>query len=128
MLPISTDQVLAELQHHRGRAHGVHVRDLVQRITGQLGTTDHLERVVRKVVKQLRLAGEPICAHPSDGYFMAETAEELEHTCNFLHARAVSSLQAESQLRKISVADLLSRYTLPKYIQATQSPIESKTI
>jgi hypothetical protein len=118
MLPISINQVLNELQHHRGRAQGVHISQLVQRITGQLTTSEHLERVVRKAVTELHLEGHAICAHPSSGYFMAETAEELEHTCNFLHSRAMSSLKAESQLRKISVADLINRFTLPKSVAA----------
>jgi hypothetical protein len=126
--PISPPQVLAELQHHRGRAQGLHISALVQRITGQSHRAEHLERVVRKAVTELRLQGQPICAHPSSGYFLAETAEELEQTCNFLHARAMSSLKAESQLRNISVTDLINRFTLPKSTEAAQPETESETV
>jgi hypothetical protein len=125
MLSITNDQVLTELQRHRGRAQGVRIGTLVQRITDQMATSDHLERVVRKAVTQLRLEGQPICAHPSSGYFMAETAEELEHTCNFLHSRAMSSLKAESRLRKISITDLINKYTLPKSMDAAQPESEN---
>ena len=82
---------------------------------------------MRKLVTELRLEGHPVCAHPSSGYFMAETAEELEHTCNFLHARAMSSLKAESRLRKISVTDLINKYTLPKSAEAAPTQTESET-
>lgn len=112
MLQITSEQVLAELSHHRGKASGIHVRDLVRNITGQLTNAEALERSVRKLVTDLRLEGHPICAHPASGYFMAVTAEELDETCNFLRSRAMSSLKAESRLRRISFAELLGQFTL----------------
>lgn len=110
MLNITPDQVLSELMHHTGKAKGIHVRDLAARITGQLDNTEAVERNVRKLVADLRLEGHPICGHPSTGYFLAETAEELDETCKFLRSRAMSSLKAESRLRQISVAELLGQF------------------
>jgi hypothetical protein len=110
MLNITPDQVLSELMHHKGKARGIHVRDLAVRITGQLANSEAVERSVRKLVTDLRLEGHPICAHPASGYFLAETTAELEETCNFLHSRAMSSLKAESRLRQISVAELLGQF------------------
>jgi hypothetical protein len=112
MMQITPEQVLAELSYHRGKSSGIHVRDLLMRITGQLTNAEALERSVRKLVTDLRLEGHPICAHPSTGYFMAVTAEELDETCNFLRSRAMSSLKAESRLRRISVAELLGQFKL----------------
>lgn len=112
MLQITPAQVLTALSHHKGKASGIHVRDLVMRISGQLANPEALERSVRKLVTELRLEGHPICAHPATGYFMAETAEELDETCNFLRSRALSSLKAESRLRRISLAELLGQFKL----------------
>lgn len=112
MLQITPAQVLTALSHHKGKASGIHVRDLVSRITGQLINSEALERSVRKLVTDLRLEGHPICAHPATGYFMAATAEELDETCNFLRSRAMSSLKAESRLRRISMAELLGQFSL----------------
>lgn len=113
MLQITPEQVLSELSHHQGKVNGIHVRDLVMRITGQLTNAEALERSVRKLVTDLRLEGHPICAHPSSGYFMPVTDEELDETCNFLRSRAMSSLKAESRLRRISIAELLGQFQLP---------------
>lgn len=107
MQPITPDQVIAQLAFHRGQAKGIHVKALVMHITGQLTTTDAQERSVRKLVNDLRMEGHPICAHPAHGYFVAETHAELEHTCNFLRARAMSSLRAFNRLKKISATQLL---------------------
>ncbi|OYZ03467.1 MAG: hypothetical protein B7Y42_00370 [Polaromonas sp. 28-63-22] len=112
MQQITPAQVLSALEHHQGKARGIHVRDLVMRITGELANGEGQERAVRKLVTELRLEGHPICAHPASGYFLAETAEELDDTCNFLRSRALSSLKAESRLRRISMAELLGQFSL----------------
>lgn len=110
MLTVTPDQVLAQLMQHQGRASGIHVHELAMRITGQACHTEAQERAVRKLVAQLRLDGHAICAHPAHGYFMAETAEELDETCKFLRSRALSSLKAESRMRQITVTELLGQF------------------
>ena len=112
-LQITTESVLAELNHHRGQSKGIHVKDLVMHITGQLSTCDALERSVRKLVTELRMDGHPICAHPTHGYYLAETHAELEQTCNFLRSRAMSSLRAYSRLKRISASQLLGHKAEP---------------
>jgi hypothetical protein len=107
MKQITLDEVLSQLMLHKGKNSGIHVRDLVMRLTGQVENAEYQERSVRGLVKRLRLAGHPICGHPSTGYFMAVTTDELEETCRFLRSRAMSSIQAESRLRQITVAELL---------------------
>lgn len=112
MMQITPAQVLTELSHHIGQANGIHVRDLVQRITGQQVTSEPLERKVRQIVTELRMEGAHICGHPSSGYYMAETPEELEHTLQFLRSRAISSLTLESRMRRISMPELLGQLNL----------------
>lgn len=119
MQQITPDQVLAELAHHKGQAKGIHVKALVMAITGQLDGSDAQERAVRKLVNDLRMEGNPICAHPAHGYYLAETHAELEQTCNFLRSRALSSLKAYSRLRRISATQLLG----PKADMAETNPL-----
>lgn len=88
--------------HHPGRANGIAARFLARRMA--LKT-----RQVRKLITDLRMAGVPVCGHPRTGYFMAETPEELEATCEFLRSRAMHSLVLEAALRKISLPQLLGQ-------------------
>lgn len=113
MMHITPAQVLVELSHHIGKEHGIHVRDLVQRITGQLVASEPLERRVRQIVVELRMDGHHVCAHPAQGYFMAATAEELDETCVFLHDRAMTSLTQISRMKQVSLPDLRGQLHLP---------------
>mgnify|MGYP001570962665 FL=1 len=70
------------------------------------------ERHVRRYISQLRGEGYAICGTPETGYYMAQTAEELEQTCQFLRSRAMHSLVLESKLRKIPLPDLLGQLHL----------------
>lgn len=105
--------VLAELQHHIGSDNGIHVRELVQRITGQLQTSDGLERKVREIVTELRMDGQHVCGHPSTGYYMAATPEELQATCEFLYQRAMTGLSQISRMKNVSLPDLRGQLHLP---------------
>ncbi|MGJ7527120.1 hypothetical protein [Variovorax sp. GB1P17] len=109
---ITATRVLAELQAHRGRDNGIHVRDLVARITGQATPAPALERRVREFVSALRLQGEQICGKPDTGYFMAASAAELDETCRYLRGRAVSGLLIESRMRRVSMPALLGQLAL----------------
>lgn len=122
MQPITTDQLLATLAHHKGQAKGIHVRELAMQAYGQLTVTDAQERAVRKLVTDLRMEGHPICAHPAHGYFLAETHAELQHTCAFLRARAMSSLRAYSRLKKISATQIMGNQA-----DAFTPPTDSQT-
>jgi hypothetical protein len=112
-MQITPTQVLTELSHHIGKDNGIHVRDLVARITGQQAECEPLERRVRTIVTELRMEGSHICGHPTSGYYMAATPEELEQTLSFLRKRAMSSLTLESRMRRISMPDLLGQINLP---------------
>lgn len=113
MMQITPAQVLTELSHHIGQENGIHVRELIQRITGQLISTEALARKVREIVTDLRMDGAHICGHPTSGYFMADSPEELEHTLQFLRSRAISSLVLESRMRRISMPELIGQLNLP---------------
>lgn len=97
--------LLAELQRHIGASAGITAEALSH-------VLDVPERRVRQLVSDLREEGLAICAHPSSGYFIAETAEELEDCCAFLRSRALHSLMLESKLRKVPLVDLLGQLRL----------------
>lgn len=109
MLQITPAQVLTELSHHIGQDNGIHVRELVSRITGQAVSCALLERRIRTIVTDLRMDGAHICGHPASGYYMAESADELEQTLQFLRSRAMSSLVLESRMRRIAMPELLGQ-------------------
>lgn len=113
MMQITAAAVLSELQHHIGQDKGIHVRELVQRITGQTTATDHLERKVREVITELRMQGEHVCGHPATGYFMAAEAAELQATCNFLYSRSMTGLQQVAAMQRVSMPDLRGQFHLP---------------
>lgn len=91
---------------HIGGARGVTAKALA----ALLGCS---ERHVRLLVTELREEGVALCGTPRGGYFIASTPEELDETCSFLRRRALHSLQLESRLRKLPLAELLGQLTLP---------------
>lgn len=113
---VTSDQVLAVLSRHVGRANGVTMHNLALYVTREHldeGEREITERNVRKVISRLREDGHAICAHPRTGYFIAETAEELDECCAFLRSRAMTSLTLESKLRKIALPELLGQLRVP---------------
>lgn len=97
--------VAAALSHHCGRGNGITARQLAC----ELGITD---RQLRHFISDLREEGIAICGHPATGYYIANTAEELEGTCAFLRSRAMHSLALEARLRKIPLPDLIGQLRL----------------
>ena len=70
------------------------------------------QRRIRLLVAELRNAGEPICAHPSKGYFYAADAGEVNETCLFLYSRAMHSLKQISALKNKAIPDLAGQLGL----------------
>lgn len=119
-IQITADQVLAALQQHRGKNAGIHVRALVQAITGRESNPAAQERRVRTLITELRLAGNEICGKPESGYFLAQNPAELEDTCKYLRSRAMSSLMQESRMRRMSLPELAGQLLLePNFPKAT---------
>ena len=70
------------------------------------------ERMLRTLISEAREEGIAICGTPSTGYYIAETAAELEACCAFLRSRAMHSLRIEAQLRRQPLPDLLGQLHL----------------
>lgn len=85
-------------KHCLGRQNGRSVKTLALMMRMALDDSDY--RKIRAGIKELRLRGLPICAHPSDGYYWAESSAEIEFTIKFLRGRALSSLLQISKLKR----------------------------
>lgn len=106
------NDVLKVLQQHIGRSKGVRCDVLVAEITG-VDSDLASERQLRKLVTELRLDGYHICAHPGTGYYIAQTEDELNITCEFLYDRALASLKQVSRMKNVSLPDLRGQLRLP---------------
>lgn len=103
---ITKQQVLDELQRHNGRENGIHIRDLVGRITNSVLTDEAAERKVRKLIEELRRDKYPICAYPDSGYYMAENQRELDQTCAFLLARVDTTVAQVAAMKNKEAPDI----------------------
>lgn len=110
-MDLTRDRVLSALCRHVGAQYGVSAGRLVVEICGHTSTA--AERRLRELITQLRLEGYHICAHPRTGYFIAETAAELDATCQFLYERAMASLSQIAQMKRVSLPDLRGQLKLP---------------
>lgn len=110
---IGKHQLTAALSRHIGAAKGVHVEPLVAEILGTSQRDPNAERRVRTLASELREDGVPVCAHPSTGYFIAETDEELQrYYLDFMESRAMHTLRLISRVKKIALPDLIGQLRL----------------
>ncbi|PQA82761.1 hypothetical protein C5F52_14395 [Limnohabitans sp. TS-CS-82] len=90
---------------HKGRTKGIKA--------GLLAVTTGIhERTLRTVISKLREEGVPVVGAPETGYYIAQTADELEECCAFLRSRAMHSLSIEARLRKVPLPALLGQLNL----------------
>lgn len=116
MVELNRDTLLQLLRNHIGKARGIGARDIVEQLLPldvPAPTRRAAERQLRDLVVELRLEGHHVCAHPSTGYFLAATTEELAETCAFLTSRSMSSLQQVSAMKRVSIPDLVGQLKLP---------------
>lgn len=108
---LTADLVLDVLSDHVGAANGITATHLVRKVCGF--STAAAERKLRTVVEELRREGHAIAAHPTHGYFVPATAAELDETCEFLYARAMTSLVQIAALRRVALPNLRGQLKLP---------------
>lgn len=104
-MTVTASELLATLSRHQGAEAGIRAQDLAAQLQVP-------ERHVRKLVSELRKEGVAICAHPSTGYFIPATPEELQQSCEFLENRALKSLLLMSRMKNVSLPTLLGQLAL----------------
>jgi len=111
MSSITSDSILRALTHHIGRDKGIEIETLVWEACHR-EPTQARQRKAREVIAELREQGLHICAHPSEGYYMAANEHELNDTCEFLYARAMKSLVQIAAMKRKSLPDLRGQLNL----------------
>ena len=109
---LTRDALLRALERHVGADRGCTGARLVLEICGLYSTRAH-ERALRALIAELRLQGHHICGTPADGYYIAATEAELLRTCEWLHARAMTTLAQVAAMRRVSLPDLRGQLRLP---------------
>ncbi len=99
--------LLNALASHQGRESGISATELAARL-------DMPVRQLRKLISAAREEGFAICGLPSTGYYMAQTPEELQASCDFLEHRAMHSLRKLSRMKKVALPVLLGQLLLSK--------------
>lgn len=110
---ITRVNVINVLANHKGAKNGISADLLVRKITGLNEQHAPCERRLRHVVTEMCMEGDHVCSTPANGYFLAETPEELKATCALLHSRAMTSLMQVKGMMNISLADLVGQQHLP---------------
>lgn len=103
---VGRHHLLAVLSKHIGATNGASAEQLAH----ALGVNT---RHIRVLVTELRMDGEHVCGTPGEGYFMAESPEDLTATCEWLKSRALKSLLLASRMTKVSIPDLVGQLKLP---------------
>ncbi len=115
--PLTRDTLVIALSRHIGAGAGVTISQLVDEVLWPVGVPAAeratIERQARELIVQLRLDGHHVCAHPSRGYFLAESPDELDQTCEFLYSRAMTSLKQVAAMKRVSLPDLRGQLHLP---------------
>lgn len=108
---ITPETVLAALRDRVGRVRGVNAKTLALELTGRIRAAD--QRKLRQAIEALRRAGHCICAHPATGYFRAGCDQDVDETCEFLYARAMTTLAQVSAMKRVELPDLRGQLRLP---------------
>lgn len=111
-LEITPSRVLQVLSAHIGSDHGMTAQRLADRCLMKSAGPGDLRRL-RTVIQALRNDGTHVCGHPSEGYYIAANAQELDDTCQFLYDRAMSSLKQIAAMKNVSLPDLRGQLRLP---------------
>ena len=110
---ITASLVLGVLGGHIGASNGINADQLARKCAGQDARDPGAERLVRKLIQELRTEGFHICGTPATGYFLAANADELDRACAWLYSRAMTSLVQIARMKKVSVPDLRGQLKLP---------------
>jgi hypothetical protein len=104
--------ILAILEQRQGRENAISRASLVEAINIDQPLFPVGERLIRKTIKHLQSQHGERIGSCSWGYFMTQTAEELEAVCRYYDNYALSSLHVSARLRRIALPELLGQMKL----------------
>ena len=107
--------ILRILKGHQGRENPVSRADLVDRINQHWPLFPVNEREIRKTIKHLTTQhGIAIGSKggKNGGYYICETAEEIEGVARYYDGIGLSSLFTSSKLKKIEMRDYLGQLSI----------------
>ncbi|MFA7175897.1 MAG: hypothetical protein WC114_01505 [Smithellaceae bacterium] len=101
------------LTRHIGPGNGIGMGELYFAATGKPWSNRINDtRVLRKMITELRKEGAAICSDVANGYYLAQTAEDLSAHCGRLRKSALKKLALEARLRRIALPDLIGQIAL----------------
>jgi hypothetical protein len=101
------------LTRHIGPGNGIGMGELYHAATGKpWANRINDTRVLRKIITELRRDGAAICSDVANGYYLAQTAEDLSAHCGRLRKSALKKLALEARLRRIALPDLVGQIAL----------------
>ena len=123
-------QVLTELTRHVGEANAIGMGELYSSVFNRPWNNRISDtRPLRRVITDLRNEGVPIGSTPSNvggGYYLPAAGSELIEYLGRIRKGALKMLFMESQIRKISLAELLGQMRLNLGNQASPSATPGK--
>ena len=112
---MQASELLNLLQAHKGRALGISGADL----TVKAGLPASQDRVVRKLISELRFDGVAIMGTPRTGYYLAESTEEVHEFTEFYWHRIRHSMAIVSRVTKQSIPALMGQMSFELESQTT---------
>ncbi len=104
--------ILRILETHQGRENTIGRSTLVDQVNAECPLFPVSERRIRQIIKHLQSQHGERIGSCGKGYFMTQTAEELEKVCAYYDGYALSSLHVSARLRRMALPELLGQMKL----------------
>jgi hypothetical protein len=113
------ERVVSTLKECRGRSRAIGMGELYREVYGEpYSHRINDTRRLRTIIRELREEGMAICstsAMRGGGYYLPETAQELEEECERLSRKALMILAIMARMKRISMPALLGQLSLKDY-------------
>lgn len=104
--------ILRILEEHRGKENPIGRFALVDQIDAECPLFPVHEREVRRVIKHLREQHGERIGSKGNGYFKAETADEVKAISGYHRKRGLSELYSAAKIERSSLPELLGQLSI----------------
>jgi len=105
-------KIMGIIEGHRGKENAISRKDLVDRVNEHWPLAPINERKIRERIKHMTTQHGFAIGSCRLGYFVVETAEELEEICKYYDSYGLSSLFVAAKLRKKHLAEYLGQLSI----------------